>query len=72
MVIVVSTGGTAVTEIVLVALTLPDDAVITADPTATPVTTPAPFTVAMPVALDDQVMAAAMALPTWSVDDALN
>ena len=63
IVMVVNTGGVADTLIVLVALTLPDVAVMTAEPTATPVTTPAPLTVAMPVAFDDHVMVAAMALP---------
>ena len=72
MVIVVSTGGTAVTVIVFVALTLPDAAVMTAEPTATPVTTPDPLTVAMPVAFDDHVIVAAMALPFWSFGAAVS
>ena len=69
MPIVVSVGGTAVTVIVLVAVTLPEAAVMTAVPTATPVTSPAEFTVAMFVAPEDHVTAAVNALPAWSLGE---
>ena len=58
--------------IVLVALMPPDAAVMTAVPTVTPVTRPLLFTVATPVVLDDQVSAAAMALPFWSFGNPVN
>ena len=56
----------AATVMVTVALTLPDEAVITAVPGAAPVTRPVLLTVATFVALDDQAMVAAMAAPFWS------
>jgi hypothetical protein len=52
---------------VTVALTLPDAAVITVVPAATPVTRPLLLTDAMFVALDDQAIVAAMAAPFWSL-----
>ena len=55
--------GTAVTVIVVLAVTLPAVDVMMADPDATPVTTPLLVTVATFVAPDDQVTVAAMALP---------
>ncbi len=72
MAIVVSVGGTAVTVIVFVAVTLPDAAVIIALATVTPVTSPAAFTVAIPVADEDQVTAAVNAFPAWSFGDAVS
>ncbi len=62
----------AATVIVTVELTFPDAAVITAVPAATPVTKPVLLTVANPVALDDQVIVAAIALPFWSSGDAVS
>ena len=70
-VIDVSTSG-AVTVTVVVALTLPEVAVITAVPGATPVTTPLPLTVATLVAPDDQATAAEIAVPLWSLGLATN
>ena len=54
------------TAIVVVPLTLPDAAVITAEPAATPVTTPLELTVARFADPEDQFTVAAMALPFWS------
>ena len=55
--------GTAVTVIVVFAVTLPAVDVMIADPGVTPVTTPLLVTVATFVAPDDQVTVAAMAFP---------
>ena len=55
--------GTAVTVIVVLAVTVPAVDVIIAVPGATPVTTPLLLTAAMVVGLDDQVTVAAMAFP---------
>lgn len=71
MAIVVKTGVT-VTVIVAELLMLPDAAVITAEPAATPVTSPLLLTVATLVAFDDQLIVAAIALPFWSFGDAVS
>ena len=63
---VIDVSTCAATVIVTVALTLPDAAVITADPATTPVTSPVLLTVAIPVAPEDQVTVAAIGLPFWS------
>ena len=63
---VITTSG-AVTVTVVLVLTLPDVAVMTAVAGATPVTTPLPLTVAMFVAADDQLIDAEMTLPFWSL-----
>ena len=55
--------GTAVTVIVVLAVTLPAVDVMMVDPGATPRTTPLLLTVATFVALDDQDTVAAMAFP---------
>lgn len=65
-VMVVSTSG-AVTVTVVLVLTLPEVALMTAVPGATPVTTPLPLTVAMFVSPDDQLTDAEMTLPFWSL-----
>ena len=64
--------GTAVTVIVVLAVTLPTADVIMADPGATPVTTPVLLTPAMPGALVDHVTVAAMAFPFWSLGLAIS
>ena len=66
-VIEVSTGDTAVTVIVVFALTLPAAAVMRAVPAETPVTRPRLLTDATAGAPDDQAMVAAIAAPFWSL-----
>ncbi len=64
--------GTAVTVIVVLAVTLPAAEVIIAEPGTTPVTTPLLLTLATFGALDDQLTVATKALPFWSLGLAIS